>query len=234
MSGSHPTHLEPSRLGTKEYWDALYTAELQNHASNPSDTGTTWFSDSDAESKLVDYLSSSFSLPPNTSFLDLGCGNGTLLSALRDDGWEGRLLGVDYSAQSVELARRVAEQAGSGAEFAVWDVLGGDYADVLTGAEASGWDVVTDKGTFDAICLSAARDSAGRRVSEGYKSRVARLVKQGGLFIVTSCNWTEDELRAWFVGGEEGFEEVGRIEYPSFTFGGQKGQTISTLCFRKR
>lgn len=141
---------------------------------------------------------------------------------------------MDYSAQSVELARRVAEQAGSGAEFAVWDVLGGDYADVLTGAEASGWDVVTDKGTFDAICLSAARDSAGRRVSEGYKSRVARLVKQGGLFIVTSCNWTEDELRAWFVGGEEGFEEVGRIEYPSFTFGGQKGQTISTLCFRKR
>lgn len=141
---------------------------------------------------------------------------------------------MDYSAQSVELARRVGEQEGSGAEFAQWDVLEGDYAAVLNEDEASGWDVVTDKGTFDAICLSSARDSAGRRISEGYKSRVAALVKKGGLFIVTSCNWTEDELRVWFVGGEEGFEEVGRIEYPSFSFGGHKGQTISTLCFRKR
>lgn len=145
-------------------------------------------------------------------------------------------MGVDYSPQSVELARRVALQEDSGAEFAVWDLLGGSYADVLSGEEESGWDVVTDKGTFDAICLASPGED-GRRICEDYKPRVLRLVKKGGLFIITSCNWTEDELRAWFVGGEGegegGFVEEGRIEYRSFSFGGHKGQTISTLCFRR-
>lgn len=143
-------------------------------------------------------------------------------------------MGVDYSAQSVELARRVAAQEESGAEFAVWDLLAGDYETVLNGEESSGWDVVTDKGTFDAICLASPGED-GRRICEDYRPRVQKLVKKGGLFIITSCNWTEDELRAWFVGeGEEGgFAEEGRIEYRSFSFGGQKGQTISTLCFRR-
>lgn len=140
-------------------------------------------------------------------------------------------MGVDYSAQSVELAKRVAEQEGSGAEFVQWDVLHGDYADVLNGEEERGWDVVTDKGTFDAISLSA-RDTAGHP-AESYRGRISPLLKTGGVFIITSCNWTEDELRAWFGAGEGAFEEAGRIEYRSFSFGGHKGQTISTLCFRK-
>jgi len=92
-----------------------------------------------------------------------------------------------------------------------------------------------DKGTFDAICLSDEKDEQGRRICEGYKDRIAALVKpHGGLFIVTSCNWTEGELRAWFVEGTGGeFEEWGRVEYRAFVFGGAKGQTISTLCFRR-
>ncbi|MBE3048300.1 class I SAM-dependent methyltransferase, partial [Candidatus Bathyarchaeota archaeon] len=165
------------------------------------------------------------------TFLDLGCGNGTLLSALRLDGWTGRLLGVDYSAQSVELARRVAQQEDSGAEFAQWDLLNDDYSAVLNGEQKGGWDVVTDKGTFDAISLSA-QTSEGHP-AEKYRARITPLLRPGGIFIVTSCNWTEDELRLWFGGEGAGFEEVGRIEYRSFSFGGHKGQTISTLCFRK-
>lgn len=175
----------------------------------------------------------------------------------------------------------------------------------------AGWDVVLDKGTFDAVSLSAetllldpaaaaaaatatandtiststtssaaADTSAGprpRRVNEAYGARILPLVREGGLFLVTSCNWTEAELRSWFEdgavqeipatatataitaastststsssseGGSEsqeqqkkekkksfwGFQVVGRVEYRSFSFGGVKGQTISTLCFRK-
>lgn len=145
------------------------------------------------------------------------------------------------------LARQIA--AGSGdddddkVEFAEWDVLRGDYGAVLPGGQAQerGWDVVHDKGTFDAVSLSDEADARGRRVSEGYKARVLRLVRPGGLFLVTSCNWTEAELEGWFGEGsaevEEGggsFVRVGRVEYPSFSFGGVKGQTISTLCFQKR
>lgn len=65
------------------------------------------------------------------------------------------------------------------------------------------------------------------------------LVREGGLFLVTSCNWTEEELEAWFGEGSpdvEGgrFVRVGKVKYPSFSFGGVKGQTISTLCFQRR
>lgn len=236
-----------------------------NNASDPNDRGTVWFDDSDAEAKLLQFLEDleeegggrtttttaaaadgvGLELDKtSTSFLDLGCGNGSLLFALREEGWRGRCLGVDYSGESVALARQIA-QSGAVAgdeevEFAEWDVLRGPYHAVLLGAQGQGWDVVHDKGTFDAISLSDEADARGRRVSEGYKARVLRLVRPGGLFLVTSCNWTEAELEGWFgegsadVEGGGGFVRVGRVEYPSFSFGGVKGQTISTLCFQRR
>jgi SAM-dependent methyltransferase len=233
---------------------------------------------------MVEFLGACASAPPPpprspdlprfdeaaAAILDLGCGNGSLLLALHDAGWAGRLLGVDYSEASVALAERVAlaRAAGRGvggdgdgdgdglepppgrlAEFLVWDVLAGPLDGVLAGEQARGWDIVLDKGTFDAVSLSGDRDGAGRRACELYRGRVLELVKTGGVFLVTSCNWTERELRAWFEGeggedgeeGEEGEEgawegglkQVGRVEYPTFSFGGVKGQAISTMCFMK-
>ncbi|KAK2050477.1 S-adenosylmethionine-dependent methyltransferase [Colletotrichum somersetense] len=276
---SKPAHLEPSKLGTREYWANLYTTELTNNASNPDDRGTVWFDDSDAESKLLTYLEDLTESAPfdhsirqsDASFLDLGCGNGSLLFALRDEGWAGRALGVDYAPQSVELARRIAAQRqassssppdqndeemadarGGGEkeeedddeeakepEFQEWDVLNGPWETVLNGAQTQGWDVVLDKGTFDAICLSDEKDARGRRICEGYRGRALRLVRPGGLLLITSCNWTEEELRAWFEGpaneDDAGrFVAVGKVDYPSFTFGGAKGQTISSLCFQRQ
>ncbi|KAJ4391904.1 Protein-lysine N-methyltransferase efm4 [Gnomoniopsis smithogilvyi] len=247
---SKPLHLEPSELGTKEYWDSLYTTELTNNTSNPTDRGTVWFDDSDAEAKLLEFLDTqstepcSPSLDPlaqaTTSFLDLGCGNGSLLFALREEGWEGRCLGVDYSEKSIALAKQIAQSEEKEAvEFAVWDVFRSGYETVLDGAQKDGWDVVLDKGTFDAISLSEEKDSEGRRICEGYKGRIVNLVRTGGLFLVTSCNWTEEELEGWFGESSASVEggdlvKVGKVNYPSFSFGGVKGQTISTLCFQRR
>ncbi|POR37133.1 Protein-lysine N-methyltransferase EFM4 [Tolypocladium paradoxum] len=248
---NRPAHLEPSELGTKEYWVKLYTKELANHAADPSDIGTVWFDDSDAEAKMVAFLCglADADMPARhaASLLDLGCGNGSLLFALRDEGWTGRALGVDYSPQSVALARQVAASkdlsAAAAVEFGEWDVVGGPVDAVLGAPQRQGWDVVLDKGTFDAISLSDDRDARGRRLCEGYRARVLRLVRPGGLFLVTSCNWTDDELTAWFARGDErpapagedggGFEVAGRVQYRSFSFGGAKGQTISTMCFKK-
>ena len=140
------------------------------------------------------------------------------------------------------LARRVAAARGLAVELERWDVLHGPLSAVLDGQQAAGWDVVLDKGTFDAVSLSA---EAGTGACEAYGARVARLLRHGGVFLVTSCNWTEAELAAWFEGaradpaGEEEGEKPGRlrrvgsIKYPSFRFGGVQGQTISTLCFVK-
>jgi len=224
-------HLQPSQLGTKEYWDKAYTTELRNFESNPDDEGTIWFSDSAAEEKILAYLTETLCLPPSTRFLDLGTGNGHLLFLLRADGeFEGEMVGVDYSEQSVQLARRVAEEKGVGDDvrFEKWDIMR-EAPGAWLGEQ--GFDVVLDKGTFDAISLSEEVDEQGRRIFEGYRERVERLVKAGGMVLITSCNWTEAELRTWFEGGE--LEYHGKIHYPSFTFAGQKGQTISSVCFQK-
>lgn len=185
-----------------------------------------------------------------SSVLDLGCGNGSILFALREQHQfaKGRFLGVDYSHASVELARAVGRgQGGSGEEeeeeeeasdidFRQWDILQGSYDDVLTGEQSNGWDVVLDKGTFDAVSLSND-EVQGRRICALYPERILPLVKTGGIFLVTSCNWTEEELVAWFASKNAtpcpAFEVVGRVDYKTFSFGGVKGQTISTVCFRK-
>ncbi|KAI9692261.1 MAG: hypothetical protein M1822_006491 [Bathelium mastoideum] len=287
MSTPIRPHLEPSELGTKEYWDAAYTTELANHASNPADPGTIWFADSNAESKILSYLRSLTSPSPTPSsttaatrtssspaatakastpalldpatarILDLGSGNGHLLLALAEEGWRGGKVGVDYSAKAVALARRVAEAEGKGEiRFRVWDVVRGERPRTEEAGEegegeevngekeeeeeeeegggewiGDGFDLVLDKGTFDAVSLSEDRDGEGRSGCEEYRRRVQELVRKGGFVVVTSCNWTEEELRGWIE--DEGLEYWGKVKYPSFTFGGVKGQTICTLCFRR-
>jgi len=239
------THLDPSELGTKSYWDAAYTAECDNFSTNPTDEGTIWFSDAGAEERMLAFLedladegilykekvSDGESQQLATRFLDLGTGNGHLLFALRDDGWRGEMLGVDYSSQSVTLAATIRDAKDASyhdISFREWDILAagdGSWA-------GSGFDVVLDKGTFDAICLSQDTDEHGRRICERYREKVEPLVKKGGRFLITSCNWTEEELKAWFGGGDFAFED--KVTYPSFTFGGQTGSSVVTLCFLRR
>ncbi|KIW75779.1 hypothetical protein Z517_10522 [Fonsecaea pedrosoi CBS 271.37] len=315
---SHPAHLEPSELGTKEYWDEYYRNDLENGArseddeeedgdGSDSDDGAeqppdpveleSWFDDVDAPAKTLAFLTSTtFPLSPNytgslvdqdssdrgsgsirdgPSVLDLGTGNGSALFALRLHGhYTGRMVGVDYSSQSVELARKLRAQYASTTmttipsdmadlDFHVFDIIH-DSATTQPWwpARDAGFDLVLDKGTFDAISLSSATvsdpdpdpNARQRRICELYPSRVLALVRPGGYLLVTSCNWTEAEVVAWFTGSSSGgragntdstaadtesseravFEVYDTIKYPVFEFGGQKGQGVASVCFRKR
>jgi len=232
-------HLTPSNLGTKEYWDETYTLESQNFNADPANEGHVWFSESDAELRILSFLRRI--APEARSFLDIGTGNGHLLFEIVEEGsWDGGLfVGVDYSDGAVALARSIAK--GRGVEegkvaFWVADILalGDGEVEAEEWVPRGGFDVCLDKGTFDAISLGDGRLPDGRRVYEGYAERVVRVMKRGGgLLVVTSCNWTEEELKGKMLASEE-LEYHGRIEYPSFSFGGQKGQTISSVCFRRK
>lgn len=243
-------HLEePLPITNLHYssWDDVYAREIANHQADPSDEGTIWFDDSGAEEKVTEFLESlELGAPddgdavdnPALRIADIGTGNGHLLFALRDEGWKAQLVGLDYSPASVELCRRIAAERSAGdagedtapVDFHVFDILQG-----VPGAWASpAFDAVLDKGTFDAISLSDAAVAAdGRRGCEVYAEKAAALLKPGsGYLVVTSCNWTADELTRWF--DIPALTRFRTIAFPSFQFGGVEGQTVSAVCFRRR
>jgi hypothetical protein len=164
-----------------------------------------------------------------------------MLFTLRDEGWAGYMLGIDYSGHSVELARRIQrkrrDDVGSTektVDFEEGDVLSHDPIDQQS---AGRFKVVLDKGTFDAISLSSGTDEDCRRKTDSYRARIKSYMMLSGIFVITSCNWTEEELRSWLEADD--LSDSGRlvmrdrIPYKAIRFGGQEGQTVVTLCFEK-
>lgn len=134
-------------------------------------------------------------------------------------------------------------------QFEEWDILDPANETILNNNndatkrlswfpyESQGFDIVLDKGTFDAISLSdETTASANTHICHQYPVVASKLVRPGGYLIVTSCNWTEDELVHWFTTATQTAElEVWhRLEYPRFRFGGMEGQGVCTVCFRKK
>lgn len=112
------------------------------------------------------------------------------------------MVGIDYSLKAVALAQKIAaeRQLVESVKFYVSDCIRDDLASAkwVPGLEGGrGFDVVLDKGTFDAISLSdeLLGDGSGRRIYEGYAENIVGAMKKGGLLVVTSCNWTGEELK---------------------------------------
>ncbi|CAK4032614.1 -lysine N-methyltransferase EFM4 [Lecanosticta acicola] len=244
-----PNPLEPSQLGTREYWEAAYDRELHNNKDDADDEGVIWFDESNAEDtvlkKLAEYSSSARGLLSRDAsrVLDLGTGNGHMLFAMREDedddgaSWGGEMVGVDYSPKSVELARQLLSQRQAATEgetgdyanvrFEEWDLLSDPPGDWL----GDKFDVILDKGTFDAISLMPRDANAASHPCQTYGQKVVDLIKPGHFLFITSCNWTKDELINWLA--HDGMELFDEANYPTFTFGGQTGQSVVTLVFRK-
>ena len=139
--------------------------------------------------KMVEWALDNF--PPNkdASILEVGSGNGTLLFGLLEAGYDAMTLhGIDYSAGAVTLSKRIAEtRGGSAISFSECDFLNDDPAvreDKAQAGRIDIWDLLLDKGTYDAIALGE-KDEEGRSPVFRYPTRVARLLKPGGLFLIT-------------------------------------------------
>ncbi|KAK0235959.1 S-adenosyl-L-methionine-dependent methyltransferase [Armillaria nabsnona] len=243
--------LQPSKLGNKEHWDDVYKTELENF-DETGDEGEIWYVLSlvdhscspicdrfgeESVEKMVDWTVENVPSSLGPSILEIGSGNGTLLFALLEAGYSAAsLCGIDYSMDAVQLAQKISStRGGERITFGQRDFLSEDppVLPYMNDENPSGqWDVLLDKGTYDAIALGQ-RDDLGRSPAYQYPQRAARQLKGGGFFLITSCNFTEDELKANFATPETGFIYHSRIQYPTFTFGGKSGSICSSVAFKK-
>jgi len=139
--------------------------------------------------KMVDWALDHVAPESRPTILEVGSGNGTLLLGLLEAGYDGSTLhGIDYSEGAVKLARSVAaSRGGSDIVFNRCDFLLDNpptpTQDLVTDPRAV-WDLILDKGTFDAIALGE-KDESGNSPAIHYPDKVARLLKSGGIFLIT-------------------------------------------------
>ncbi|KAJ3662977.1 hypothetical protein Zmor_007291 [Zophobas morio] len=135
--------LQESALGTQEYWDNRYKEEIANFEDH-GDPGEIWFGEDTVE-RTIEWIKKQESISKNSKILDIGCGNGMFLVELFTQGYV-NLFGIDYSEDAIELAKSVAQKRNFKIEYSVCNILEG-----LEGQ----FDVIHDKGTYDAISLNA-------------------------------------------------------------------------------
>lgn len=220
--------LASSELGTKAYWEECYELELDNF-EDYGDQGENWFGEGITR-KIVAWLSSHVN-DKSSPILDIGCGNGVLLSRLHASGFTS-LVGVDYSEKAVALARQISEANGiSSIIYSSNDVLDGiDDVLKLLPSDKSFFSVVLDKGTYDAICLTPNANIEELRAK--YFQAVFKLLNKDGLFIITSCNWTKDELLCHITANSD-LNHLDEIVTPCISYAGHEGNQIACLIFSK-
>lgn len=233
-------------------WDSFYQVEINNFLANPEDTGECWFDDSDAELKMIEFLISKindnelpFKLVDNLiKIVDLGTGNGHLLFQLSEDIEEEiedpkikfHFHGIDYSEDSVAFAQKIKDTMYTDSDLFKFDQVNllEKNSKFITNHE---YDILLDKGTLDAIALnqegiSEIDNEIGMNV---YAKQVEKMMHSQSILLITSCNFTEEELIKIVVGNTEGRLEVWeKINYPSFRFGGVQGSTICSIAFIKK
>ncbi|XP_076982460.1 EEF1A lysine methyltransferase 2 [Tamandua tetradactyla] len=207
----------PSALGTREHWDAVYEKELQAFQEY-GDAGEIWFGE-ESMSRLIRWMEK-HKIPLDASLLDIGTGNGVFLVELAKFGFS-NITGIDYSPSAIQLSGSIIEKEGL---FNI-NLKVEDFLNLST--ELSGFHICVDKGTFDAISLSP--DSAIEKRKQYVKS-LSRVLKVKGFFLITSCNWTKEELLNEF---SEGFELFEELPTPNFSFGGRSGSSVAALVFQK-
>lgn len=82
-------------------------------------------------------------------------------------------------------------------------------------------------GTYDAISLHPI-DTKTKRII--YINALHKITADNGYLILTSCNWTEPELIECFKGK---YEKAFTIPTPTFKFGGEIGNIVTTIVFKK-
>ena len=202
---SIPEHI--CQISSIASWDSVYQEELANF-EDIGDEGEIWYvipKDSiipptqpfnflyrfgaETVEKMVEWSLENIPPSSNASILEIGSGNGTLLFGLLDAGYDPeKLSGIDYSPGALALSTKIAQtRGGSMINFSECDFLKDDPPIPENSRLANRidiWDLILDKGTYDAIALGQ-KDDQGCSPAINYPGQVARLLKPGGHCLIT-------------------------------------------------
>nr|XP_034194025.1 EEF1A lysine methyltransferase 2 [Osmia lignaria] len=220
MADQNIEELGPSDLGTLDYWERIYSEELDNFKDH-GDTGEIWFGRNNSL-KVVRWIGTQMTLCKDDKIIDIGCGNGMTLVELAKVGFK-NLMGADYSQKAINLAKEIMKENNLLIDLRVCDILN------LTNSELPiDFKLVHDKGTYDAISLHP-EDPATKR--QKYIENVYKILQPAGYLVLTSCNWTKEEIGKHF---ENYFDILNVLPTDTFLFGGQRGNTITQLVLQKK
>lgn len=236
--------LPPSALGTHVYWTQNYIKDIENYQSRGS-VGEIWFEEG-SQTRIINWMEKHLdkvmgfatkekkdeaegtdaeSPRKNLHIADVGCGNGMFLIELGRLGYK-RLHGIDYSPEAIFLASSIARD--QDLLYITYRVLNLTDNEHIESVISEKYDIVHDKGTYDAISLNPDNPRLKRLA---YCKSIEHLVAPKGLFIITSCNWSEDEIRVTF---KDAFDFLATIPTPTFNFGGKVGNLVTSAVFRKK
>lgn len=161
-----------------------------------------------------------------------------------------KVTGADYSEKAIDLARDVLKDRGiTSVELHVCDITAPELDETL-----KNFKVVNDKGTYDAISLNPENSKDQR---QKYITNLDKLLSPDGYFVITSCNWTREELtehfqNCKFITGAKSnrffnvcytllqnffqfsdFQVIHEIPTKTFTFGGKTGRRVTQLVLKK-
>jgi cyclopropane fatty-acyl-phospholipid synthase-like methyltransferase len=170
----------------------------------PWDTGIT-------PPEVVDFIHNH---PPGTA-LDLGCGTGTNVLTLAQNGWQ--VTGVDFVGKAIQTARQKAVQAGLEVNLVVDDVT---RLDTITGP----FDLILDIGCFHSL------DDI-RKVS--YVNNLPGLLSSDGTYLMYAFFKTSENSGTGIT--EEDLEDISQhLNLVSRHDGTERGQRPSVwMTFRK-
>jgi len=118
--------------------------------------------------------------PPQSSILDLGCGNGELARQLSEDGFKGTYLGTDFSTNLLEEAvSKIPE--GFQAQFLQLDLADPDWSTISTGV-------------FDRVfCFAALHHIPSQAIRLSVCHNIRKLVNPTGKLQISNWQFLKSE-----------------------------------------
>lgn len=146
--------------------------------------------------------------PPGKA-LDLGCGTGTNVITLAENGWQ--VTGIDFAWKAIQTSRRKIRQAGLSANLYVDDVTR------MAGVEGP-FDLILDIGCYHSL-PSTARPA--------YREKITQCLASGGTYLLYAFfRQSDSEPRGISENDLKAFSEI--LTLSERKDGSERGQRLST------